>query len=161
MSWFNVLKYWGRRDNDFLQFCRDNKGRFIRFFDSDYRELTEEEIKNLEVETATPAYSILQEQENNTVYQPKIKAKKIAQVETLTRGRGRPRKLSWTKLRKEIISLAEGKCSRCNASDADQVHHINGDRNDNRKENLRLLCYYCHKMEHKVNGKRRYKKIDR
>lgn len=35
-----------------------------------------------------------------------------------------------------------------------QLHHINGDHNDNRLENLQILCPNCHSLTENFNGKK-------
>lgn len=64
-------------------------------------------------------------------------------------------------LKKKLISLGfkEEKCERCNRSEWEgepirlQVHHINGVHNDNRLENLQLLCPNCHSLTDNYAGK--------
>lgn len=88
IAWFNLSKYWSRRDNDFLQYCRDNKGKNIKFYDEELeRELTEQEILALEVENCTPSFEVLREQEINTLYPKEVKSKKRARVVEVARGR--------------------------------------------------------------------------
>ena len=47
----------------------------------------------------------------------------------------------------------EHKCERCGLTDKRClcVHHINGKHNDNRLENLMILCENCHKIIHYEN----------
>lgn len=55
--------------------------------------------------------------------------------------------------------LKEHKCERCGRSEWEgesiplQLHHINGDRKDNRLENLQLLCPNCHALTDNYCGK--------
>ncbi|MGM9530406.1 HNH endonuclease [Intestinibacter sp.] len=48
------------------------------------------------------------------------------------------------------LGLKENKCEECGITEwrgkpiTIQLHHINGDRSDNRVENLRMLCPNCH-----------------
>ena len=44
----------------------------------------------------------------------------------------------------------ERKCERCSAEGRVEVHHINKDRDDNRRENLKILCRACHNQEHNI-----------
>ncbi len=55
--------------------------------------------------------------------------------------------------------LKEGRCERCGISDwfdrplSLALHHINGDRLDNRLENLELLCPNCHSQTDTYSGR--------
>ena len=41
-----------------------------------------------------------------------------------------------------------GRCINCNAILNLTVHHLNEDRNDNRLDNLVVLCAFCHSKKH-------------
>lgn len=65
-------------------------------------------------------------------------------------------------LKKRLISenILENKCSECSLSGiwnnkpiTLQLDHINGIRNDNRIENIRLLCPNCHSQTHTFSGR--------
>lgn len=74
-----------------------------------------------------------------------------------------------TRIKDRLLAfgLKENKCEICGLSEWQgkplviQVHHINGNRNDNRLENLQMLCPNCHsqtenyqsKNTHRYNGK--------
>jgi len=68
-------------------------------------------------------------------------------------------------LRKRLIKegLKEHKCEECKRTTWNgktipiQLDHINGDRQDNRIENLRILCPNCHAQTNTYCGKNKYK----
>ena len=69
-------------------------------------------------------------------------------------------------LKKRLIKegYKDHKCENCGRSEWEgnpiplELHHINGDRNDNRIENLEILCPNCHTMTDNFRGsnKKRY-----
>lgn len=72
------------------------------------------------------------------------------------------------RLKQRLIEngIKEHRCERCKNTEwngepiALELHHINGDRNDNRLENLQILCPNCHAQTDHYRGKNqvRYKK---
>ena len=48
--------------------------------------------------------------------------------------------------------VAPGPCSKCGAPNASDVHHKNGDWQDNSLENLERICRSCHNREHRRRG---------
>lgn len=66
-----------------------------------------------------------------------------------------------SKLKKKLVEYGyrEWKCERCGRSEWEEekipleVHHINGVNNDNRLENLQLLCPNCHAITDNYCGK--------
>lgn len=56
-------------------------------------------------------------------------------------------------------NLKEYKCERCKRTEWEgepiplEVHHINGNHNDNRLENLQILCPNCHALTDNYRGK--------
>lgn len=75
--------------------------------------------------------------------------------------KGTKYKGSTCNIKKRLIKLRHNQnhCDCCNLSEWQgkpiilELHHINGDRLDNRLENLQLLCPNCHSMTH--NWRRR------
>ena len=69
----------------------------------------------------------------------------------------------WTsysiKLRLLKEGLKERKCERCGRTEWEgeemplQLHHLNGKHNDNRLENLQILCPNCHALTENYAGK--------
>lgn len=57
---------------------------------------------------------------------------------------GTSRKASHYHARKQRL----GNCECCGSTKRLQVHHINEDWKDNRKENLQTLCIHCHQFWH-------------
>lgn len=57
------------------------------------------------------------------------------------------------------LMLKEDRCERCGICEwldrplAMALHHINGDRLDNRLENLELLCPNCHSQTENYGGR--------
>ncbi len=55
-------------------------------------------------------------------------------------------------LKPHLISERGHKCERCNLTEwlgekiPLEIDHVNGDRTDNKKENLKLLCCNCHSL---------------
>lgn len=66
-----------------------------------------------------------------------------------------------TKLKKRLFKegLKEYKCEKCSITEWQgepislQIHHINGIHNDNRLENIQILCPNCHSQTDTYSGK--------
>lgn len=54
-------------------------------------------------------------------------------------------------------------CEKCGKKEKLIVHHIDGNRNNNKIKNLMTICESCHKIEHKIvkNFHNAYKKMKR
>lgn len=65
--------------------------------------------------------------------------------------------------RKSLIRTRGRRCQSCgkrkwlNHPIPIEIHHINGNRSDNRDENLAILCCNCHAMTLNYNGRKRVK----
>lgn len=59
------------------------------------------------------------------------------------------------KLRIRLIKegLKENKCEVCGCTESLELHHINGNHQDNRLENLQILCANCHRKTDNFRGK--------
>lgn len=72
---------------------------------------------------------------------------------------GRLRNGLHVKLRLLAAGLREDRCDICGVTDwrgerlAIELHHVNGDRRDNRLENLQLLCPNCHSQTDSWGGR--------
>lgn len=74
-----------------------------------------------------------------------------------------------TKLKERLFSegIKEYKCECCGISEwrgkpiSLQLHHINGNHNDNRLENLQILCPNCHSQTENFSSKKRNTSIIR
>jgi DNA-binding CsgD family transcriptional regulator len=73
----------------------------------------------------------------------------------------RPRGRFNIKLRLVAAGLKDGDCEVCGLTEwrgkpiSMSLHHVNGDRHDNRLENLRLLCPNCHSQTDTFAGRNR------
>ena len=50
-----------------------------------------------------------------------------------------------------LILGKERKCEKCGSIENIDVHHIDGNRNNNTPENIMVLCRSCHMKEHSKN----------
>jgi hypothetical protein len=56
---------------------------------------------------------------------------------------------TWRKRRREVLERSKGKCEKCIANDADEVHHLTYARLGNEaSEDLIALCTDCHNEAH-------------
>jgi 5-methylcytosine-specific restriction endonuclease McrA len=56
----------------------------------------------------------------------------------------RPRGRRWMKTRRMVMARAGGVCERCEDRLADEIHHLDGLK-DNRLEALLAVCHSCHR----------------
>jgi DNA-binding CsgD family transcriptional regulator/5-methylcytosine-specific restriction endonuclease McrA len=74
---------------------------------------------------------------------------------------GRPRHRKHLKKRLLDAGLLEARCRQCGLTDwrgtplTLALHHVNGDRHDNRLDNLELLCPNCHSQTENFAGRNR------
>ena len=61
-----------------------------------------------------------------------------------------------------VLALRYGfnlsKCSICKKKDRTVVHHVDENTNNNKLENLRILCFKCHNQLHGCGVETRFKK---
>ncbi len=64
-------------------------------------------------------------------------------------------------LKVRLLAIRGRKCERCEYAKLEilQVHHKNRNKEDNRLDNLELICPNCHYEEHFLFGKKPIKKI--
>lgn len=55
---------------------------------------------------------------------------------------------------RQVLAEHDNSCANCNGTEDLEIHHRNGDRNENAVENLLPLCRDCHRKLHKdgLNG---------
>ena len=56
---------------------------------------------------------------------------------------------NWCRVAQAVKKQAGWQCSSCGARHQLEVHHVNGDKRNNRNDNLRCLCKACHSKEHR------------
>ena len=86
-------------------------------------------------------------------YHPRIETKDILVKDSTYRNA--------TKLKNRLIEegIKEYRCERCKNTEWEgvpiplQIHHVNGVHNDNRLENIQLLCPNCHSLTDTYAGK--------
>ena len=72
--------------------------------------------------------------------------------------------LSWGRLRKRVILEQDEKCNKCGASEwfgeklSFEVDHIDGDNENNKRENLEALCPNCHSITPTWRGRNKKSK---
>jgi hypothetical protein len=89
------------------------------------------------------------------------KGKTIGPKQPLQKYLNNELQISSCKLKVRLLSegLLERRCSKCrnstwlNVPIPLELHHVNGNRSDNRLENLRLLCPNCHALTPTYRGK--------
>jgi 5-methylcytosine-specific restriction endonuclease McrA len=108
---------------------------------------------------------ILEENNVNTshfTYNEKYKPNGIEEKKSLSDYLVIGSAITISKLRNRLIKegVKEHKCEKCGRTEWEgeiiplQLHHINGDRTDNRLENLQLLCPNCHALTDNYCGRK-------
>jgi hypothetical protein len=148
VSWFNFP--WTAADKRLLSQWLENRGKSIPFVD----ESSPNFIPSTQEGEWLPIPYIIEERERNS--KPiVVKEKVIAAVIVPANGPRTP----IPKWKKESLINTRGMiCEACSKTDFDQFHHVDGDPSNHSSQNLKLLCYRCHKMADKVlywNGKAR------
>ena len=64
------------------------------------------------------------------------------------RWRSYHRTREYARLRRRILDDYGWRCDGCGRAGRLELHHRNGDRDDNRPDNLRPLCRPCHHAAH-------------
>ena len=61
-------------------------------------------------------------------------------------GRWRPQHSAreYQRLRRRLLNERGWRCAECGRAGRLELHHVNGDRDDDRPGNLRILCRPCH-----------------
>lgn len=73
--------------------------------------------------------------------------------------------LSWSTLRKMVLEKKENKCEICYLTNwldkpiTFEIHHKDGNRENNKEENLQLLCPNCHSQIHNHKGRNRKSRL--
>lgn len=58
----------------------------------------------------------------------------------------------WKKENKVLYKTLRTKCSNCPETKGISIHHIDFDKTNNSVENLKPLCWSCHRQEHWKSG---------
>lgn len=83
---------------------------------------------------------------------PVVEEKTVHKIKNLSWvRRGAPRKYynyEYKRIRKEVLRESRFKCSSCGSPYFLRTHHVDFNRENNAKENLRVLCHECHCVVH-------------
>lgn len=148
-----MIKQCTKCGNDFDSYSKWGEKKFCsrscansRIFSEESKKKKSKALKGRKIESLTPEQRIERSRKAGLVRSRRFKKEREIRLNTLT----------WNELKKsehrERVDLEQnGKCSMCGIDKEwngmplkFELDHINGDRTDESRENLRLVCPNCH-----------------